>query len=516
MTVIDLSTFLTGIVSGLIVLVLYQVIKFYNDVKKYPPGPTPLPILGNVLLFRQKKHIHDIIIDLKPKYGNIITLWFGQTPQVFLLDSNESLNLLKSKSFSGRPLFSIIDDILAKPGSNTIAFGDFSRGWEVLRRVAYAAVRRYAVSPVLPEHVIHVVDPVVDKMLLQMNNNQEIDMGIHLTSIMISLLSTSAFGKKFKEGDRLLKDMTDAVVTFEKEANIFVLVGLNPIFKYIFWDRMNKIFKLNRVIMKNVAVEYEEHEKSFDPTDNTSKDFIDALMWAASEADQEAVKHLDRWNCQNVVLDLFFAGSETTRTTLRWFFLILCLEPEMQSKIRREVEAVLDNDSEIPSLDIRDRCPFTSAFILEVLRFRSILPFALPHKAIEDTQILGYTIPAGTTILPSLIHNHSENEHWTDADKFNPYRFLEKKEENEDEFKVNTRPNPHFVPFSTGRRSCIGEKLALANLFLITTRIIQKTKGLKFEVDFKSGDSKESLLYGDIYKTDFIGPISYNIRLTKQ
>lgn len=515
MAVIDLSTFLTGILSGFLVVVLYQVIKFYKDLAKYPPGPTPLPIIGNILLFRQQKHIHDIVVDLKPKYGNIITIWFGHTPQVFVLDSNETLNLLKSKSFSGRPVFSFLDDILSKPGSNIIAFGDFSRAWEVLRRVAYAAVRRYAVSPVLPEHVVHVVDPAVDKMLAQMKSNEEIDMGTYLTTVMISLLSTSAFGKKFKEGDRFLKEMTDAVIAFEKEANIFVLVGLNPIFKYIFWNRMTKIFKLNRIIMNNVAVEYEEHEKSYDPTDNTSKDFIDALMWAASEADQEAVKYLDRWSCQNVILDLFFAGSETTRTTLRWLFLILCLEPEMQSKIREEVEAVLDHDSEIPSLDDRDKCPFTSAFILEVLRFRSLLPFALPHKAVEDTQILGYTIPAGTTILPSLIHNHSENDHWADADKFNPYRFLEKKE-NEDEFKVNTRPNPHFVPFSTGRRSCIGEKLALANLFLITTRIIQRTKGLKFEVDLKPGDSKESLLSGDIYKTDFFGPIFYKIRLTKQ
>ena len=515
MAVIDLSTYLTGILSGSIALILYQVIKFYNDVRKYPPGPTPLPILGNVLLFRQKKHIHEIIVDLKPKYGNIITLWFGQTPQVFILDSNESLNMLKNKSFSGRPVFSVLDDILTKPGSQTIAFGDFSRAWEVLRKVAYAAVRRYAVSPVLPEHVIHVVDPVVDKMLLQMNNNQEIDIGAHLTSMVICLLSTSAFGKKLKEGDRLLKEIIHALESFEKEGNIFFLVGLNPIFKYIFWNRMTKILEINRVFVNNVAAEYEEHEKSFDPTDNTSKDFIDALMWAASEADQEAVKHLDRWNCQNVILDLFFAGSETTRTTLRWLFLILCLEPEMQAKIRREVEAVLDNDSEIPSLDIRDRCPFTSAFILEVLRFRS-LPFSLPHKAIEDTQILGYTIPARTAIVASLIHNHSENEHWADADKFNPCRFLEKKEENEDELKMNTRRNLHFVPFSTGRRSCIGEKLALANLFLITTRIIQRTKGLKFEVDFKPGDSKESLLYGNIYKTDSFGPISYKIRLTKQ
>jgi len=184
------------------------------------------------------------------------------------------------------------------------------------------------------------------------------------------------------------------------------------------------------------------------------------------------------------------------------------LEPEMQHKIREEINQVLPHEHDIPDLDMRDKCPFTSAFIFEVLRFRPLLPFSLPHKAVEETDILGYKIPAGTTILPSLIDNLEEEEAWPEPNKFIPERFLD-----EETGKSSRRPNPHFVPFSTGRRSCIGEKLAQANLFLILSRLIQKTKGFSFQVDMKPGDTRETLLYGDICKTDFVGPVSYKLRL---
>ena len=58
----------------------------------------------------------------------------------------------------------------------------------------------------------------------------------------------------------------------------------------------------------------------------------------------------------------------------------------------------------------------------------------------------------------------------------------------------------------------MGEKLALANLFLITSRILQRTKGFKWMLDDDNGHLKD-LTHGDIWRTDFFGPVSFNVKL---
>jgi len=507
---LDSSNLFPGILSGLIVLIAFQVTSFYLKVRKYPPGPTPLPFIGNILLFRQSRHVHEIICDLKEKFGPVVTVWFGHIPQVIILDPQESLSVLKSKSFAGRPSFSLSHEFLFKAESNSIGLGDFSQGWQVLRRVAYAAVRRYANSPVLPEHVCHVVDSSVEMMMRQ---KRGINIKEEFVLMIMALVCTSAFGKKVNRNHVSLKRIKYAMTAFEAENTVFFIVGFAPIFKYFMWPQLQRLLRIHSIIKSVIRREFEEHEEKFNQKSNQkddgdSKDFIDALLTASAEADPESVKYLDRWSCMNTVIDFFFAGTETTRTILRWTVLLMCLKQEMQIRMRREVYQVLTDIETMPSLKMKESTPFTFSFILEVLRFRTLLPFSVAHKTMEETSVFGYKIPAGTTVAPALIQSHQDKTIWTDPETFNPERFMENG-------KANSRPNPHFVPFSTGRRSCIGEKLALSNLYLIVIRIIQRTRGFLFVLDdLPSGLTRDQLLYGDINKVSMFAPIiSHTISL---
>ena len=63
---------------------------------------------------------------------------------------------------------------------------------------------------------------------------------------------------------------------------------------------------------------------------------------------------------------------------------------------------------------------------------------------------------------------HKE-EYWTKTQEFKPERFLDSNGK-----YLTTRPKA-FIPFGVGRRVCLGEKLAIADLFLVLVRFLQKT-----------------------------------------
>ncbi len=98
----------------------------------------------------------------------------------------------------------------------------------------------------------------------------------------------------------------------------------------------------------------------------------------------------------------------------------------------------------------------------------------------------GYDIPAGARIMGNVIGIHKDPREWQDPDMFNPDRFLDK------EGAFQTQPG--WLPFSTGKRVCLGESLAKADLHLITSLLLQRftfvpAPGEELSLDYKKGPS---------------------------
>lgn len=115
----------------------------------------------------------------------------------------------------------------------------------------------------------------------------------------------------------------------------------------------------------------------------TIRDFMDALLMAKKEAEEEdakeALKYLKPLNIMNALLDLFLAGTDMSRNILLWVFLLMATYPEAQRKLRREIEENISGD-QIPTLEHRAKCPYTTAYIAETLRFRHIFPNNSPPQ----------------------------------------------------------------------------------------------------------------------------------------
>ncbi|XP_029416180.1 cytochrome P450 2D28-like, partial [Nannospalax galili] len=104
------------------------------------------------------------------------------------------------------------------------------------------------------------------------------------------------------------------------------------------------------------------------------------------------------------------------------------------------------------------RMPFTNAVINEVLRFSDIGQVLLPRITSRDIEIQGFLIPKGTTLITNLSSVLKDETIWEKPLQFHPEHFLD----SQGRF---VKPKA-FIPFSAGRRSCLGEPLARMELFL--------------------------------------------------
>lgn len=151
----------------------------------------------------------------------------------------------------------------------------------------------------------------------------------------------------------------------------------------------------------------------------------------------------------NEIKTLIVAGHETTASTLNWTWYLLSQHPEVEERLWRELDDLLDTES--PSLDELRRFQYTGQVIEEALR---LYPpgWLLTRRALKDDHLGDYFVPAGTEIYvsPYFIQRHPEL--WEDPDRFDPSRF-----------NVSRSAHQHrlaTLPFSDGPRNCIGEFLA--------------------------------------------------------
>lgn len=152
--------------------------------------------------------------------------------------------------------------------------------------------------------------------------------------------------------------------------------------------------------------------------------------------------------------EMFLAGTDTTTGTLEWAMSELLHNPKKLKKLQAELRSTISPGKKFDEKDI-ENLPYLKAVIKETLRLHPPLPLLVPHMAMTDCKMLGYTIPKEAQILVNVFAIGRDPNSWDDPLVFKPERFLE--HNNKMDYKGQ---HFGFIPFGSGRRICPAMPLA--------------------------------------------------------
>ncbi|KAL1420985.1 hypothetical protein MTO96_004343 [Rhipicephalus appendiculatus] len=181
------------ITTVLVFALSYLLGRFYQRVSKYPKGPFPLPLVGNLLELRNVTDLHSKATELSKKYGDVFTLWMAHKPMV-MLNGRAAVReafLERRHDFSGRIQTNM--GRLKTQGNNDILFEDYNPHWKALRKVTALAVRKYTVSESLEKLCSHIVDAYVDSL---QHGPQVIESRKPFFYLLYNLIGASVYGTK--------------------------------------------------------------------------------------------------------------------------------------------------------------------------------------------------------------------------------------------------------------------------------------------------------------------------------
>ncbi|CAO4386798.1 unnamed protein product [Caenorhabditis nigoni] len=456
------------LIVAFLVFVTTYIAHFYWKVSKYPKGPFPLPLIGNLLQFPDK-NIHIYFDDLAKTYGPCFTLW-TPLPAVVITDYDylKDAFVTQGEAFitrANRP-----PETLLQPHNNTGVLASSGENWRLQRRTSLKILRDFGLGRnLMEEQVMRSVHEMLQQ-IENINDKKKVDMFWPIQLCVGNVINESLFGYHYKYEDaNRFKKFVQIVDRHLKcvQGRFPLLIGAFPWLRHVpiigelGYHRIAKnIEKYQEFIEEEVASQIKEYDGESEP-DN----FVHAYM---KQMKQSGNPGLDMPNLCASVLDFWLAGMETTSNSLRWHLAYMMKYPEIQDKVRKEIFEVVGT-SRLPSMSDKPNMPYTQAVVHEVQRHSNMIPFLGTHTNTEDITVKGQNVPTGSMIFAQIWSILKNDSVFEESHKFNPSRYLQA-----DGKTLNKAVLEKTIPFSIGKRNCVGEGLARMELFLIFSALIQK------------------------------------------
>lgn len=177
------------------------------------------------------------------------------------------------------------------------------------------------------------------------------------------------------------------------------LIGILPWIRYIFpkWSAYEALMEANVFMYKYFEDFIDRHIKTYD--ESSERNFLDLYIKEMKKAEMKGTAETTTFRKNQFVISLIdFSFPAFTAIGAQLAFLVqyFLLYPDIQKKIQRELDEVVGS-GRLPTLEDRKFCNYTEACIREILRIETLVPSDVPHKAMCDTELLGYKIPKVNT-----------------------------------------------------------------------------------------------------------------------
>ncbi|CAL9588501.1 bifunctional albaflavenone monooxygenase/terpene synthase [Streptomyces sp. enrichment culture] len=189
----------------------------------------------------------------------------------------------------------------------------------------------------------------------------------------------------------------------------------------------------------------------------------DDLLTALLEAKDDNGDPIGEQEIHDQVVAILTPGSETIASTIMWLLQALADHPEHADRIRDEVRAVTGGRP-VAFEDVRS-LRHTGNVVVEAMRLRPAV-WVLTRRAVAETELGGYRIPAGADIIYSPYAIQRDPKSYDDNLEFDPDRWLPERAKNVPKYAMR--------PFSVGNRKCPSDHFSMAQLTLITAALATK------------------------------------------
>ncbi|XP_042299564.1 cytochrome P450 2G1-like [Sceloporus undulatus] len=427
---------------------------------RLPPGPIPLPLIGNFLQIKSSETLKSLV-KLSEKYGPVFTVYFGMRPAVILCghDAVKEALIDKAEEFSGRKTNPTLERTFHGYGE---AFSNGDR-WKQLRRFSLTILRNFGMGKrTIEERIKEEAQFLLEEF--RKTKEKPFDPTYFLSRAVSNVICSIVFGDRFDYADK------DFQALMEMMNNSFREMSTAWAQFYDIYDSYLKYFpgphtKIDDILEDMrlfIAKRVKKNQETLDS--NVPRDFIDCFLIQMEKEKDNPSSEFNIKNLELTTLNLFFAGTETVSSTLRYGFLFLMKYPEVQAKMHEEIDRVIGRNR-APNIEDRSQMPYMDAVIHEVQRISDLIPMNLGHMVTRDTEFRGYVLPKGTEVYPLLSTVLHDPTKFKTPNVFNPENFLDE--------NGHFKKNDAFVPFSSGKRICLGETLARMELFLFFTTILQ-------------------------------------------
>ncbi|XP_019623532.1 PREDICTED: cytochrome P450 2U1-like [Branchiostoma belcheri] len=434
-------------------------LKRRRNLPPYPAGR--VPVLGHLLALGRAPHLK--LTAWRRQYGDVFTVRMGMEDVVVLNGYSVVKDALvdRSELFASRPPNYLFDAVFGF--GKDFATARWGTEFKQRRRFATAALKNLGMkvgTGSIDEKIREEANCLRNRMTEY--DGRPFDVSNDLTVAAGNVICSMTFGKRYDYEDETFRELGKAIANVMAELAAGQIFSVFPFLRFVpgINRTCREVLKQNSKIHRVLWDEIARHRENLDR--ENPRDFLDFCLLEVEK--QEKVEGLTEENVLYMASDLFFAGTDTTNNTLLWGLLYMTLHPDIQSKVQQELDAVVGEG--LPTLSHRSQLPYLNACLLEVMRIRTIAPFAIPHATTETVKIQEYDIPKGIKVLPNLYSLHMDPAYWPDPDRFDPGRFLDA------EGDVIKKPEG-FMLFSGGRRVCLGEQLARMELFLFFSTLLQ-------------------------------------------
>uniref|UniRef100_A0A672IMM0 Uncharacterized protein n=1 Tax=Salarias fasciatus TaxID=181472 RepID=A0A672IMM0_SALFA len=318
----------TLILGGLIVVLVWLVGLKSRRRWSLPPGPTALPIVGNLLVL-DKKAPFKTLLEWSKIYGPVMTVYMGLNRVVVLVgyDTVKEALVDQADDFTGRGPIAFM--VRASRGYG-LGISNGER-WSQLRRFTLTTLRDFGMGRKgMEEWIQEVSSQLIDR--IQSTKAKPFDPTFFLSCSVSNVICCMVFGERFSyDDDQFLQllQITADIIKFSSSPwgqlyNVFPgLMEWLP-------GRHHKVFADIEKTRSFITKKIQAHRETLDPS--SPRDYIDCFFNRINQEKDNPTTEFHEDNLVSTVLDLFLAGTETTSSTIRYALSVMVKYPKIQGK----------------------------------------------------------------------------------------------------------------------------------------------------------------------------------------